>query len=202
MNPKLSNITHKWVEVLRPFSENYFSKLSASKISELSKFPQQSASRILNQLIKLNLIKFKTEGKNKLFYFDFNIENSKSLLKIIEIHKSIDFNLNYTEVGIIFNKILKYCSGIILFGSYAKGKNKKNSDLDLIILDSKNKEKIKEIIEISPFKINAHFFSSKKFCFLFESGDILVKEIFRGHVFFGDVFSTFNCFIGGKRWLV
>ena len=54
----LSNITQIWVRILMPFSNNYSVKISASELARLSKVPQQSASRHLNNLVKLNLIDY------------------------------------------------------------------------------------------------------------------------------------------------
>ncbi len=54
----LSNITQKWVNILVPFSNNYYAKLSVSELARCSKIPQQNVSRYLNKISKLNLIKY------------------------------------------------------------------------------------------------------------------------------------------------
>jgi len=66
----LSNITQKWVNLLVPLSSNYSQKFFASDLSRKTKMPQQTVSRHLNQMAKLNLIEYAREGRNKMFYLD------------------------------------------------------------------------------------------------------------------------------------
>lgn len=201
MKYKISNVTQKWVDVLKPFSGNYYGKFSASELAEKSGVPQQSCSRILNKLSEMKLINYELNGKNKLFYLDLERENSLGLLSIVENEKGIDFNLNNFEVGSLIMKILKYCSSVIVFGSYASYKNKKGSDLDLIILDCKNRKKVNELIDMFLVEVNAHFFSFEKFDLLLEEGEFLGREVYKNHILFGDVSKMVLVFMEGKKWL-
>ena len=138
---KMSNITQKWVEIVKPFTRNYFSKMTATEISKVSGVPQQSVSRILSLLVHLNLIDYSMQGKNKLFYFDFEKGTTHSLFLIVEGSKSIDFSFKYEKEALILNKLSKCCEALILFGSYASGKPKKDSDLDIILVGKCDKKK-------------------------------------------------------------
>ena len=91
--PNLSDITQKWVDLLIPFSSNYSDKISASELARKSKIPQQTASRYLNKLVKLNLLNYMKQGRNKLFYFDLGKQTAKIMLNIIENQKSLQFQL-------------------------------------------------------------------------------------------------------------
>lgn len=140
MNSKLSNITQKWVDILKPFSNNYSQKITASKLNKLTKIPQQTISRVLNELVKLNLIKFERSGKNKYYYFNLELNQSKIIIEMIELKKSIDFILNKPQINIIIEEILENADSCILFGSYSNYKDKNDSDLDIIIINGNDKK--------------------------------------------------------------
>lgn len=194
---KTSNITQKWVDLLFPFSDDYSSKQSASQLSKKTKIPQQTASRILNKLAKLNLINFVKEGKNKLFYFDLENQNSKIMLNLIENQKALEFQLKNKEICVIINEILKHCESIIIFGSYASGKFNKTSDLDIVILGKCNKEKIRKIKQKQIIEINEHYVSYGEFFKILKSRNPLSLEIMKNHVLFGDVSKIVDIF---WRW--
>ena len=93
LKPNLGNITQKWVDLLTPFSNDYSFQLSASELAKKSKIPQQTASRLLNNIVKLNLINYIKKGKNKLFYFDLEKQTTKIILNLIENQKALQFQL-------------------------------------------------------------------------------------------------------------
>ena len=182
----LGNITQRWVGVIKPFTMDYSIKLSATEIARISSLPQQSVSRILNLLSKMSLIEYSTIGKNKLFYFDFKKGTTYPLFLIVEGNRSVDFNLKHKREALIVNKILDNCDSIILFGSYASGKTKKNSDLDLVIIGNKSIKKFKELKSLSPIEIHEHFVSYKELKETFSKKNPLALEICKNHVLFGD----------------
>lgn len=187
MKSNLSNITHKWVDLLRPFSGGYSLKMSASELSEKTEIPQQSASRYLNRLVRLNLINYTTVGKNKLFYFDLGKQNTKITLNLIENQKALQFQLSSKEVAVIIEQVLNSCESLIIFGSYASGRFNEESDLDLVILGKSDKDEIKKIKQKQIMQINEHYASYKEFDKLLNSGNPLALEIMKNHVLFGDV---------------
>ena len=65
---KMANIGQIWPDVLVPFVNDYNLKLTASDISRKTKIPRRTASRILEKLIKINLIRYDIDGKNKKYY--------------------------------------------------------------------------------------------------------------------------------------
>jgi len=194
---KTSNITQKWVDLLMPFSDDYFSKQSASQLARKTKIPQQTASRILNKLAKANLINFVKEGKNKLFYFDFKNQNSKIMLNLIENQKTLKFQLKIKEISAIINELLKHCESIIVFGSYASGKFNKDSDLDIVILGKYDREEIRKIKQKQIIEINEHYVSYREFFKILKSRNPLSLEIMKNHVLFGDVSKIIDIF---WRW--
>ena len=183
----LSNITQKWVNLLIQFSNNYSAKLSASELARSSKIPQQTASRLLNKLVKFNLINYEKTGKNKLFYFDLEKQTTKIVLNLIEHQKALQFQLKIKEISVIINEILKYCESLIVFGSHASDNFSKESDLDIVILGKSNKGQIKKIKEKQVWEINEHYVSCSEFDKILKLRNPLSIEIMKNHVLFGDI---------------
>ena len=184
-NPKQSNITQKWVTLLIPFSGNYSEKLSATEISKRCRIPQQTVSRGLNELSENNLISYRIEGRNKLFYIDLKKLSSKNILNIIENHKSLTFLLENKDIHVILNDILPTCNGLMIFGSYAKGTASTISDLDIVIFRSKRK--IDDIKRRYTTEINEHYTSYSEFSKLLKKENPLSIEIAEKHVMFGNI---------------
>ena len=194
LKPNLGNITQKWVDLLTPFSNDYSSQLSASELAKKSKIPQQTASRLLNNIVKLNLINYTKKGKNKLFYFDLEKQTTKILLNLIENQKALQFQLKIKEISIIINETLKHCESLIVFGSYSSDNFSKESDLDIVILGNYNKEQIKKIKQKQVIEINEHYVSYNEFVNILKSKNPLSIEIIKNHVLFGDVSKIVSIF--------
>jgi predicted nucleotidyltransferase len=194
----LGNITQKWVDLLIPFSNDYSAKLSASELARKSKIPQQTSSRLLNKLVKLNLINYVKEGKNKLFYFDLEKQTTKIILNFIENQKALQLQLKIKEISVVINEILKFCESLIVFGSYALGDFNKESDLDIVILGKSNKEGIKKIKQKQIIQINEHYVSYIEFANILKSKNPLSIEILKNHVLFGDVSKIIDIFWKGE----
>lgn len=133
-----------------------------------------TVSRALNKLYKDNVIDFKKEGKNKIFFIRKNLQ-AKNYVFNAERYKLIKIIKQYPELGIIIDNILKNCEErlILLFGSYAKGIAKKDSDIDIYI-ETENR-KIKDKVESLHSKIKAKIGT-------FDLDSMLIKEIMKNHI--------------------
>lgn len=196
LKSNMGNITQKWVDLLMPFSNNYSAKLSASELAKKSKIPQQTASRLLNKLVKFNLINYIKEGKNKLFYFDLEKQTTRIILNLIENQKSLQFQLKIKSMAVIINEILKCCESLIIFGSYALGDFDRESDLDIVLLGKYDKEQIKKIKQKQIIQINEHYTSYSEFTKILKSKNPLSIEIMKNHILFGDFSKIMNIFWG------
>jgi len=129
---------------------------------------------ILTELRNINVLDYKVEGKNHVYFIKKNLI-SKSFILNAENYKLSKLLGKYPELEQIFNDIIKKskCSLIILFGSYAKGTPKKNSDIDIYIetTSQKIKEDVQKIYDLISVKIGK-----------FNLDDLLVKEIIKNHV--------------------
>jgi len=190
----LSNITQKWVDILLPFSDDYSLRISASDLAKKTKIPQQTASRYLNKLVELNLINYIKEGKNKLFYFDLERQTTKTMLNLIENKKSLQFQSKEKEIAVIIEELLKNCESLIVFGSYASGNSKKESDLDIVIVGKNKRVEVEKIKQNQVIKINEHYVSYNEFNKILQSRNPLALEIMKNHILFGDVSKLVDIF--------
>ena len=196
----MTDISHKWLggcSLLVPFTQEYGQELHASKIAKLLSLPQKTVARKLAQLEKVHLLQYRREGKNK--YYSLNLEKDfiLSLLQIVEAYKEIQFNLQHPEWGLLLGELSSQAS-VILFGSYAKGLAKKDSDLDLVIFSGKNKS-ILEILGRSPSPVNAHYVTISLLGKKLKERQPLAKEIAHDHILFGEKEKIIKVFINHWR---
>ena len=136
--------------------------------------PHATVLRKLNRLAKQNVIDFQKEGKNKVFSLQKNISAINHVLQA-EIYKLNLLLKKYPELTIILEEILKKVDEkfIVIFGSYAKFRAKKESDIDIYI-ETKNRN-IKKVVEGMHSKINVKIGP-------FDIKSNLIKEIIKDHV--------------------
>lgn len=148
-----------------------------SHLREIARLLNQShstLSRKINSLIKENILDYKREGKNKILFIKNNLK-SKNYIYFAEIYKLNKLLRKYPELSIIFEDIKKNFNGkmIILFGSYAKGNPKEDSDIDIYLETNNNKikDRLKELNSKLSIKIGK-----------FDVNSLLIKEIIREHI--------------------
>ena len=149
-------------------------KIHLREIARILKEPHPTVLRKINNLVKENVLDYNEEGRNKVFFIKNNLK-AKNYVYSAEIYKLSKLLRMHAELGIIFENIKKnFPKGmIILFGSYAKGISKKESDIDIYIetTDNKVKHKIQDLNSRLSLKIGK-----------FDINSLLVKEIIKNHV--------------------
>ena len=146
-------------------------------LREIARTLNESHSTILrkiNELVKDNILDYKREGRNKIFFIKDNLK-AKNFIYSAEIYKLNKLLKKHPQLSIIFEDIKKNFSNgmIILFGSYAKGIPKIDSDIDIYLEtnDNKAKNKIKEINSKLSVKTGD-----------FDTNALLIKEIIKNHI--------------------
>lgn len=130
--------------------------------------------RKIKELFKENAVDFKQEGKNKTYFLKKTIE-SRVYIYVTEQCKLIQILNKYPILRQIIEKIQKdkRIKLAILFGSYAKNRAKKDSDIDIYI-ETQNKNIKKELYLIDSrlsIKIGKY-----------DKHSNLIKEIENNHV--------------------
>ena len=144
---------------------------------ELAKELKTSLTRIqsiLNRLREGNVLDYKTEGRNHVYFIKKNLV-ARAFILNAENYKLAKTLAKYPILEPIFKDIIEKskCGLIILFGSYAKGSPKEESDIDIYIetKDIRVKEDIQKINDLVSVKTGE-----------FNPEDLLIREIIKNHV--------------------
>ena len=130
--------------------------------------------RKIQILSRENVVDFKEQGKNKIYFLKNNSE-AKSFIFMAENYKLKQILKKYPELRKIIEAVQKdkRIKLAVLFGSYAKGISKKNSDVDVYV--ETTDDKIKSEIEKINMKLNIKIGKYNK-------ENLLIKEIEKDYV--------------------
>ena len=130
--------------------------------------------RNLKELVSENVLEFRKEGRNKVYFLKTNME-AKNYALISELYKLNKILKTYPELRQTVKNIQqnKEIGLAVLFGSYARGTANKNSDIDVFIetKDRNLKKELKLLNSRLSVKIGEYDRSSP-----------LIKEIEKKHV--------------------
>jgi len=165
------------LKILEEFSKNKDNRIYGRAIAQKYDLNQKTISNILNKMEKEGILKFKREGKNKYYFLNKNNSNIKGTLQLVEISKKINFLKKHIKFKGLFEKLEEKTSGIlIIFGSYAKDIEKKDSDLDILVIGAIGG--IKELED--SFKIDLNIVKIKQA--KFNKNEPFIKEIIENHI--------------------
>ena len=123
------------LKVLSLFLENPHSSYYLRESARILNMDPMTVKRALDFLLKDDLL-IRTKEKNRILY-KANVENPA--LRHIKISYNLSWLREKNTVDFIL-KQMKSVSSIVLFGSFAKGENDKESDVDILTISlSKNK---------------------------------------------------------------
>lgn len=182
-------LTAKQLNVLDVFRRNLGKKLTAKQIKEESKINSNKfLYKALDNCKSEGLIISERVGKSLLYSLELNSRSSSYLgfiaYELYNIPKPVLLNIE-REFG---NKLYSFVG--LVFGSYAKGKQRKDSDIDIAILvEKKEVAKAKAIMESIKLKemisIHSYVFSYEEFIEMLKHDmENVGKEILRHHLVF------------------
>lgn len=151
-------------------------RIYGREIAKRYKLNQKTVANTLNRLEKEGILKYKTEGKNKYYFLnDFN-PLIKEIVRIIEIEKKADFLKKHKSIVNLIRKIEQKSEGIVvLFGSYARGNEKKDSDLDLLLI---GKADLEDLEKSYNKKLNVIKSTKEKF----DGESPFIREVLKNHI--------------------
>jgi len=180
---KKIRITENTLQILSLFTNDFSREYYIREVKTLLKISPRTAQLILEDLEDKGIIESKIRGKIKTYKIKLS-EFTKKYLVFVEQYKTIAFLENNLMIKEIIEKITPYIKGIgIIFGSYAKRIEKKESDLDIFVAGNYNNEEIKRVSKNLGIDINVKCYPINTF----EKGinkDILLKEILKNHLVF------------------
>lgn len=128
--------------------------------------------RALDLMVKENILNVKEEGKNNVFSIKNSLE-AKNAVLAAEIFKLNKFIKRHPELKREILELKKIPSIVVIFGSYAKEAETKDSDIDIFIetTDIKIKNTASKLNEKFSVKIG-----------IYDKNNLLIKEVEKNHI--------------------
>lgn len=168
----------------------------ASDIAKNLKLNQKTVSNYLNKLEKENLVKSKLEGRNKIFYLKLDDNHkSKAFIHEIEAKKTLQFLSKHFKIKELLAE-LDIKAPFLIFGSYAKGLETKESDIDIFIAGDYNEKEVRKLSDLYSIEIQVHVMTKKNFKEAARSDNITFKEIIKDHIIIQDYDFFIKIFFG------
>ena len=140
------------INSLKPFFEDCYRRINVREYSRLMKISPPTASKILFELNKEELLLIEKD-RNYIFYYAN--KNDKIFIDLSRIYWKIKLNalINFLDENLTNPTI-------ILFGSLSKAETKEDSDIDLCVIGHKKEINLKNFENKLKRKIQLFFFSS------------------------------------------
>jgi predicted nucleotidyltransferase len=166
-------------EILELFLGDYNKEIHGRGIIGKVKLSQKNIALTLDSLEKEGILKSRIQGNMK--FFRLNVQNTeiKDILNLVEVNKKIKFLAFNRKITSIFRADHRIVG---VFGSYAKGAQKKGSDLDLFIVGYNKTDHYSKLGKELDIDISIKFFTEKDFIKLLKQRNPLVNEIVNNHV--------------------
>lgn len=140
-------------KILKFLIKNKEKSFSINEISKVLKIDYKLTYINVKKLGEEKTIKIEDLGNIKRCSFDNSFNNDVFIVeneRKKELLKNKDFLITYNDLGKINKQFI-----LLLFGSYAKGTANKHSDIDLILISSKDDAKfVERELNLIPLKIH------------------------------------------------
>ena len=153
------------LKIIKSFIENKKPK-TIREIAQQIKSDYRITHIAVQRLIEKNALKVQTVGKSSLCslngkYFGSYVYETENERKE-EILKNKNINQLYKE---IMSKVKTSSFILLLFGSYAKNKQTRSSDIDLLFISNESgfETRISDILSLLPLKTHALVFTEEEF---------------------------------------
>src|SRR3989338_11605598 len=157
------NITENGLQILCLFTNGFNREYYVREVEKLLKISPRTAQLILEDLEDKGIIESKTKGKIKTFKLNSS-KFTQRYLAFVEQYKAIAFLEKKLLIKEIIEKITPHIKGIgIIFGSYVKGLEKGDSDLDIFVAGSYNNDEIKRVSKNLGIEISIKCYPLKNF---------------------------------------
>lgn len=175
---------HKNSSILEYYLGDYNRELYGRELINKVPLSQKAIALALDKLESEGILKSKKRGNMK--YFSLNLLNPeiKDLIIILEISRKINFFKKNRKLAHIFKNDDRV---IGIFGSYVRGEQRKESDIDVFIIGNKLKEDYDKLGKTFDIKVSIKYFSEEEFIQLLKNKNELFKEIVKDHIL---VFNT------------
>jgi len=149
-------------KIIRVLVERQEEELNISNLSKYSGIDYKNVYSIVKDLENKGLIVVKAFGKTKKITL---IKKVHPLIFEAEYLRREELLNKDRNLLILYKRLseLGFPFVVLLFGSYAKGKATKHSDIDLLIISNEEESKIQEVLDLFPLRIHSTFINFEDF---------------------------------------
>lgn len=152
------------IDLLTFFLDDYNKYVYGRDLERKSNYSQRTIVNKLNFLSEQQILIYKKEGQLKKYSLNFKNPLIINFLQIAQEIKTLEFLKKNFEISDFFNKIKIIINNpILVFGSYSRGEEGKDSDLDILIIGKYDEKLIEQEKKRYPFKIHIINFTKKEF---------------------------------------
>ena len=172
-------IHNKYFEIIKQFLSDYTKEIYGRQLIGKIDLSQKAIALTLEELEKKGILKARKQGNIK--YYKLNLEYSeiRDILIVAECLQKIEFLTRNRAIAHIVNEDERIVG---IFGSYAKGAQKEDSDIDMFIIGKKIPEDYEKKGKKLDLDLNIKYFSEKEWQQLVKNKNNLWKEIISSHV--------------------
>jgi uncharacterized protein len=171
------------VVVLGNFLGDYKLSFTASTIAREHALNQKSVANVLDEYEGI-LLASKMRGKNREFSLRLDDETQFThWVSALEHLRAVQFLEKHLVMKEIAQKMLPACKGaILIFGSYAKGTAKPDSDLDIFIVGEYDDALVKRLSATYRLSINVKQYPTVAFQTGLIRKDQFLFEVIKNHI--------------------
>lgn len=170
-------------KIIKVLLERQEEELNICKISKYSKIDYKNTYNIIKDLEKKGLVTVKSFGRTKRVMVNKEIH---PLIFEAEYDRRQDLFKRNKDFFVIYRRLseLNFPFIVLLFGSYAKGRATKHSDIDLLIICEKKRERqIREVLDLFPLRIHPTFTNFEDFMLMLKTKEFnVVSEAVKNNI--------------------
>jgi len=170
---------NKYYYVLKCYSGDFNREIYGRELIGKVPLSQKGIALALQELELMSILKSKKRGTIKLYSLNREWTEIKDALTIIEITRKIEFLEDSRALAHIFQSDNRIVG---IFGSYAKGTQKADSDIDVFIVGKKRENDYDKKDGIIQEKLSIKYFSEQEWTRLLKEKNNLAKEIISNHI--------------------
>jgi DNA polymerase sigma len=179
------NMTQTTLKIIALYRNNYKKSLHLREIARETKVDVKAVQLQLQKLESMNVLSSNVRGRNKEYTLNQSNIITKYFLSMAEAFTAITYTQkNFTLKKIINQLDPKISDPIILFGSFAKNTQTKESDIDLLIITDKkiDRKTINTISSLVNRDINIKSATEEQFLNGLRQKDPLIGEVIVDHI--------------------
>ncbi len=172
-------IHNKYYEILKQFLGDYKREIYGRGLIGSVSLSQKGIALALEELEEQSILKSRKQGTLKYCRLNLELAEIKDILAQAELARKLEFLAKHRVLAHLF----KADDRIIgIFGSYAKSREKKDSDIDIFIIGKKKANDYAYQGKLLDLNASAKYFTHAEWKKLIKEKNNLVAEIINHHI--------------------